>query len=87
MLPQERLHRPQGRPLTLCSCPHPAAWRTGLTLENVLLRLDAFEHLQLPVELLHGSIGRIQAQARTCCCLPHGCSAVVASSIAQAAGY
>jgi hypothetical protein len=39
-----------------------SAWRTGLTLENVLLRLDAFEHLQLPVELLHGSIGRIQAQ-------------------------
>lgn len=43
-----------------------AAWRTGLTLEHVLLRLDAFEHLQLPVELLHGSIGRIQAQARGC---------------------
>lgn len=44
----------------------PAAWRTGLTLENVLLRLDAFEHLQLPVELLHGSIGRIQAQVHLC---------------------
>ena len=56
--------RPCCQPL---SAFHPtAAWRTGLTLENVLLRLDAFEHLQLPVELLHGSIGRIQAQVRWC---------------------
>jgi len=68
--------------------PPPAAWRTGLTLENVLLRLDAFEHLQLPVELLHGSIGRIQAQVGQSNgrgdapprlaveCLPHGHSSI-----------
>ncbi|PSC70464.1 Methionine gamma-lyase isoform A [Micractinium conductrix] len=39
-----------------------SAWRTGLTLENVGLRPDAFEHLQLPFTLRSGNIGRIQAQ-------------------------
>jgi len=40
----------------------PAAWQAGLTLDNVNLRADAFEHLQLPVRLLHGSVGRVEAQ-------------------------
>jgi hypothetical protein len=39
-----------------------AAWRTGLTLEDVALRRDAFEHLQLPFTLRSGRIGRIQVQ-------------------------
>lgn len=39
-----------------------SAWRTGLTLENVALRTDAFDHLQLPLKLQHGRVGRVTAQ-------------------------
>jgi hypothetical protein len=45
------------RPLTFC-----AAWRTGLTLEDVGIRRDAFEQLQLPVALVSGRVGRVAAQ-------------------------
>ena len=43
--------------------PHRfAAWRTGLTLNHVQLRPEALEPLQLPVRLVRGSVGRVQAQ-------------------------
>ncbi len=49
-----------------------AAWRTGFSLENVSLRADAFDYLQLPFKLLSGRAGRIQVQAsgglRLSCC-------------------
>lgn len=39
-----------------------AAWQTGITLENVALRQDAFDHFNLPFRLRHGRIGRLTAQ-------------------------
>ncbi|KAK2078489.1 hypothetical protein QBZ16_003329 [Prototheca wickerhamii] len=38
------------------------AWQTGVTLENIPLRLDAFEYLELPVRPVAGHIGRLQLQ-------------------------
>eukprot|EP00887_Chlorella_sp_A99_P007395 scaffold2.g7395.t1 len=39
-----------------------SAWRTGLSLKNVELRTEAFEYLQLPFRLVHGTVGSVQAQ-------------------------
>lgn len=39
-----------------------AAWKTGLSLDNVELRTEAFEYLQLPFRLVHGRVGAVQAQ-------------------------
>ncbi|KAL6783764.1 hypothetical protein ACKKBF_B05705 [Auxenochlorella protothecoides x Auxenochlorella symbiontica] len=38
------------------------AWQTGVTLENIPIRLDALEYLQLPFRLTAGNIGRLQLQ-------------------------
>lgn len=47
---------------TSCNCHLScAAWRTGLTLDNVGLRPDAFASSDLPFKLTAGHIGRIQA--------------------------
>lgn len=53
---QTRLHHPH-----LLTLPH-AAWQTGVTLENIPIRLDALEYLQLPFRLTVGHIGRLQLQ-------------------------
>jgi len=37
-----------------------AAWRTGLTMQNVAFRPDAIDHMQLPFKLIHGQIGTLQ---------------------------
>ncbi|KAG7670791.1 hypothetical protein KSW81_004224 [Nannochloris sp. 'desiccata'] len=37
-----------------------SAWRTGLTMQNVAFRPDAFDHMQLPFKLFHGQIGTLQ---------------------------
>jgi hypothetical protein len=39
-----------------------SAWKTGVTLDHVSLRPEAFQHLQLPFSFVSGSIGCIQAQ-------------------------
>ena len=40
-------------------CP---GWSTGLVLENVRLKVEAFEYLQLPFNIKEGSIGRLEIQ-------------------------
>ena len=42
-----------------------AAWRTGFVLENVRLKVEAFDYLQLPFNIKEGVVGRIQVQARS----------------------
>lgn len=54
-------------PCILLPAPHrtaslPAAWRTGVTLEDVRLRVEALEYLQLPVAVQSGRIGRLSFQ-------------------------
>ena len=44
-----------------------AAWKTGFVLDNVRLKVDAFDYLQLPFEIKEGIVGRIEVQAS---CLP-----------------
>lgn len=44
--------------LPIC-CP---GWSTGLVLENVRLKVEAFEYLQLPFNIKEGSIGRLEIQ-------------------------
>ena len=39
-----------------------AGWSTGLTLENVRLKVEAFEYLQLPFNITEGRIGRLILQ-------------------------
>lgn len=39
-----------------------AGWSTGLTLENVRLKVEAFEYLQLPFNITEGRIGRLVLQ-------------------------
>ena len=39
-----------------------SAWKTGVTLDHVNLRPEAFQHLQLPFSFVSGSIGCLQAQ-------------------------
>ena len=41
-----------------------AGWSTGLTLENVRLKVEAFEYLQLPFNITEGCIGRLVVQVR-----------------------
>ena len=42
-----------------------AAWSTGFVLENVGLKVDAFDYLQLPFAVRSGCIGRLEVQAST----------------------
>jgi hypothetical protein len=35
-----------------------------MTLENVRLKVEAFEYLQLPITITEGCIGRLVVQAR-----------------------
>ena len=44
-----------------------AAWSTGFVLENVRLKVEAFEYLQLPFVFTEGCIGRLEVQVRTHC--------------------
>ena len=37
-------------------------WSTGLVLENVRLKVEAFEYLQLPFNIKEGCIGRLEVQ-------------------------
>jgi hypothetical protein len=50
------------RPLTINGLW--TAWRTGFILENVQIKVEAFEYLQLPVEVSYGCIGRLEVQVR-----------------------
>jgi hypothetical protein len=43
---------------------HAPAWSTGFVLENVRLKVEAFEYLQLPFDITEGCIGRVEVQAR-----------------------
>ena len=43
------------------------AWSTGFVLENVRLKVEAFDYLQLPFVFTEGCIGRLEVQARTPC--------------------
>ncbi len=43
-----------------------AAWSTGFVLENVRLKVEAFDYLQLPFVITEGCIGRLEVQARSC---------------------
>ena len=47
-----------------------AAWSTGFVLENVRLKVEAFDYLQLPFVFTEGCIGRLEVQARTHCISP-----------------
>lgn len=44
-----------------------AAWSTGFVLENVRLKVEAFDYLQLPFVFTEGCIGRLEVQARMHC--------------------
>ena len=39
-----------------------AAWSTGLVLENLRLKVEAFEYLQLPFAIQEGTLGRLEIQ-------------------------
>ena len=39
-----------------------AAWSTGFVLQDVALKLDAFDYLQLPFAVCSGCIGRLEVQ-------------------------
>jgi len=39
-----------------------AAWKTGFVLDNVRLKVDAFDYLQLPFDIKEGIVGRIEVQ-------------------------
>jgi len=39
-----------------------AAWSTGLVLENLRLKVAAFEYLQLPFAIHEGNLGRLEIQ-------------------------
>ena len=41
-----------------------AAWKTGFVLDNVRLKVEAFDYLQLPFDIKEGIIGRIEVQVR-----------------------
>lgn len=42
--------------------PHRAAWSTGLVLENLKLKTEAFDYLQLPFAINEGSLARLDVQ-------------------------
>lgn len=42
-----------------------SGWSTSLVLENVRLKVEAFEYLQLPFNLREGCIGRLEIQVNT----------------------
>jgi N-terminal region of Chorein or VPS13 len=53
----------------LCSSEHsalPAAWKSGVTLQHVKLKVEAFDYLQLPVDIKEGVVGRLQVQVQCC---------------------
>jgi hypothetical protein len=53
------------------------AWSTGFILENVQIKVEAFEYLQLPLEVSYGCIGRLEVQVRVpqaFCFTHHHCS-------------
>ena len=39
-----------------------AVWSTGFVLENVALKLEAFDYLQLPFAVSEGCIGQLKVQ-------------------------
>lgn len=42
--------------------PLDAAWKSGVTLQNVKLKTEAFDYLQLPFDVKEGVVGRLQVQ-------------------------
>ena len=45
--------------------PNAPGWSTSLVLEDVQLKVEAFEYLQLPFNITEGSIGRLEIQVWT----------------------
>lgn len=54
-----------------------AAWKSGVTLQNVKLKAEAFDYLQLPVDVKEGIVGRLQVQ------VPHSAACVPACPLAR----
>ncbi len=46
----------------LCKAWCGTAWKTGLTLEDVKLKVEAFDYLQLPFAVKEGVAGKLQIQ-------------------------
>ena len=46
----------------LCKAGCGTAWKTGLTLEDVRLKVEAFDYLQLPLAVKEGVAGKLQIQ-------------------------
>ena len=46
------------------NCAVGAAWKTGFVLDNVRLKVEAFDYLQLPFDIKEGIVGRIEVQVR-----------------------
>lgn len=44
-----------------------AAWSTGFVLENVQIKVDAFDYLLLPVDVSQGCVGRLEVQVSLTC--------------------
>lgn len=53
-------------PVSLTYSTVPAAWKSGVTLQNVKLKVEAFDYLQLPIDVREGVVGRLQVQVQCC---------------------
>ena len=49
----------------ILACMCRPGWSTGLVLENVRLKVEAFEYLQLPFNIREGCIGRLEVQVKS----------------------